>query len=432
MPVTGRTRFIFVSLGSAGDVNPLIWLARLMQARGHEVRFIAQTMMTDHAHRAGLQTVAVGSEEDQRQIVKNPDIWHPRRGFSLLASRFPRWAEEMVPAIRREVAPGRTVLVGATIAFAARIVSELDGIPLVTVHLQPSIFLSFHDAPVLMGGMEGIKKRALWIRKFFYGLSFLQTDRLLKRPVNLVRAKLGLHQPVRDIFKKWASSPDLILALFPEWFAPLQPDWPKQARTTRFPLYDEEDSRPLGSAVSTYLREGPPPVLLTPGSANMHGQDFLAAGVEACHHLGLRAMIATPFKEHLPATLRDHYRQFDFIPFSRVFPHCAAVIHHGGIGTCAQGLAAGVPQLIMAMAHDQPDNAWRLRELNVGDYLYPRKFTANLVSDKLKHLTTSKQVASACKTVQERMQLQMSPQSLVDILEQFAGRMCPSPGTENG
>ena len=194
-----------------------------------------------------------------------------------------------MPAIRREVAPGRTVLVGATIAFAAKIVSELDGIPLVTVHLQPSIFLSFHDAPVLMGGMEGIKKRALWIRKLFYGLSFLQIDRLLKRPLNHVRTKLGLHQPVRDIFKTWASSPDLILALFPDWFAPRQPDWPKQALTTRFPLYDEEDSRPLGSAVSTYLEVGPPPVLLTPGFANMHAQNFLAAGVEACHRLGLRA-----------------------------------------------------------------------------------------------------------------------------------------------
>ena len=133
-------------------------------------------------------------------------------------------------------------------------------------------------------------------------------------------------------------------------------------------------------------------------------------------------MIATPFKDHLPATLRDGYRQFDFVPFSRVFPHCAAVVHHGGIGTCAQGLAAGVPQLIMAMAHDQPDNAWRLRELNVGDYLYPRKFNANLVTEKLKHLTTSKQVASACQTVRERMHLQMSPQSLVDILEQFVGK----------
>jgi UDP:flavonoid glycosyltransferase YjiC (YdhE family) len=135
-------------------------------------------------------------------------------------------------------------------------------------------------------------------------------------------------------------------------------------------------------------------------------------------------MIVTPFKEHLPAALPHGCSQFDFVPFSRVFPRCAAVVHHGGIGTCAQGLAAGKPQLLMPMAHDQPDNGWRLRALRVGDYLYPGKFTAQLVTERLRLLTSSKDVAFACERVREMMQHQMPPETMAVMLEQFAQKSC--------
>jgi rhamnosyltransferase subunit B len=181
-------------------------------------------------------------------------------------------------------------------------------------------------------------------------------------------------------------------------------------------------SRPLEPEVSRFLESGPPPVLLTPGSANMHAADFLEAGLEACRRLGLRALVVTPFKEQLPKQLPAGSGHFDFVAFSLAFPRCAAVVHHGGIGTCAQGMAAGVPQLIMAMAHDQPDNGWRLRHLGVGDYLYPRKFTAATVTETLHRLTNSPAVGNACCQVRERMREQMPAERVAELLEQFAAR----------
>jgi UDP:flavonoid glycosyltransferase YjiC (YdhE family) len=78
-------------------------------------------------------------------------------------------------------------------------------------------------------------------------------------------------------------------------------------------------------------------------------------------------------------------------------------VHHGGVGTVAQALAAGVPQLIMPLAHDQHDNAERVRRLGVGDALAPRKFTGAAVSRKLAALLDSSAVANNCRAIAARL-----------------------------
>ena len=110
-------------------------------------------------------------------------------------------------------------------------------------------------------------------------------------------------------------------------------------------------------------------------------------------------------------------RHFNSLPFSRVFARCAAVVHHGGVGTAAQGLAAGVPQLIMPMAHDQPDQAQRLKRLGVGDYLVPRKFVAGAVAAKLDVLLTSDGVAASCAQAKALTAAQMPPERVADLLD---------------
>jgi UDP:flavonoid glycosyltransferase YjiC (YdhE family) len=96
-------------------------------------------------------------------------------------------------------------------------------------------------------------------------------------------------------------------------------------------------------------------------------------------------------------------RAFDFVPFSRLFPRAAAVVHHGGIGTSAQGLAAGVPQLVMPLAHDQHDNAARLERLGVGRSLLPKKFRAPAVAARLDRLLRSQSVAEQCRAAADRI-----------------------------
>jgi rhamnosyltransferase subunit B len=219
-------------------------------------------------------------------------------------------------------------------------------------------------------------------------------------------------------------SPFKVLAMFPEWYGPKQSDWPPQTVVTRFPLYDESDQVPVSEDLAAFLDGGDAPTLFTPGSANLQARRFFEVGIEACRRLGIRALFVTRYPEQLPAALPPEIRHVAYVPFSQVLPRCKALVHHGGIGTVAQGLAAGVPQLVMAMSHDQPDNGYRLTRLGVGAYVYPKAFTPGRVADRLAHLTTSAGVARACGACRARIEDQMPAEAVFRLLEEAHRTAC--------
>jgi UDP:flavonoid glycosyltransferase YjiC (YdhE family) len=191
-------------------------------------------------------------------------------------------------------------------------------------------------------------------------------------------------------------SPDVNLAMFPEWFAAPQPDWPPHTYTIGFPLEDLKGRIPIPPELDAWLREGAKPVLLSPGSGNVQAREFFESGIAACERLGVRALLGTRFPEQLPHPLPSHVRHFDYLPFSELLPRVSVLVHHGGIGTLSQALAAGVPQLIMPMGHDQPDNARRVSQLGAGDALQPARFNPERVAARLQYLVDSQEVAAAC------------------------------------
>jgi len=220
------------------------------------------------------------------------------------------------------------------------------------------------------------------------------------------------------------NSPLQILALFPDWYGPKQADWPPQTVVTRFPLYDESEQVAASEGLAAFLGAGEAPILFTPGSANIQARRFFEVALAACQRLGSRALFVTRYPEQLPPVLPPEIRPFAYVPFSQVFSRCKALVHHGGIGTVAQGLAAGVPQLVMAMSHDQPDNGYRLNRLGVGAYLYPKTFTPERVAAVLARLTSSPDAAQACCEYRDRMHQQMPAEGVFRILEETHRHAC--------
>jgi UDP:flavonoid glycosyltransferase YjiC (YdhE family) len=133
-----------------------------------------------------------------------------------------------------------------------------------------------------------------------------------------------------------------------------------------------------------------------------HGEAFFREAAAACAALGRRALLVTPYREQLPKPLPPGTEQVDYAPFGTLFRSAAAVVHHGGIGTTAQALKAGVPQLVMPMAHDQPDNAARLERLGVGAWIAPRRFSAGRVAGALERLLGSEAVRTRCTEIARR------------------------------
>jgi UDP:flavonoid glycosyltransferase YjiC (YdhE family) len=218
---------------------------------------------------------------------------------------------------------------------------------------------------------------------------------------------------------EWMNSPQLVLGAFPEWFARREPDWPAQTVLAGFPLYDEADVVEPSPEVRSFVESPVPFVAFTPGSANVHGHEFFDVAINACARIGVRAMLLTRFPEQLPSRLPDHARHFDFVPFGWLLPRAAAVVHHGGIGSTAQGLAAGIPQLLMPLGFDQFDNAARLVRMNAGDWLTPRRFTAPRVARALKRLLNDATIHQACRDAAEKSRQHRATDVMCDALERL-------------
>jgi UDP:flavonoid glycosyltransferase YjiC (YdhE family) len=391
-------RILAIPFGSAGDVHPFVAISLGLKRRGHDVTVITGAYFEKLVRQVGLDIVPLGTVQDFLEALHHPDAWHPRRSLSFIQGYILKGLPMVYDAIAAHYVPGETILVAGSLAFGARVAQEKLGVPLVSVHLQPALFRSAYESPVLPG-LYLPTWYPRFLKRFLFWLGdTLLIDRALGRGLNDFRKQLEL-PPVCGIMSHWWHSPERILGLFPSWYAAPQPDWPPQLRLTGFPLYDERGVEELPAELAGFLATGSPPVVFTPGSANTQGQAFFRAAVTACEHLGRRGLLLTRFPEQIPTPLPQTIRHFDFIPFSQVLPQAAALVHHGGIGTSAQALAAGVPQVVMPLAHDQFDNAERLRRLGVGRTLLPRHFRGPALARTLEELLGAPEVTIRCKEV---------------------------------
>jgi UDP:flavonoid glycosyltransferase YjiC (YdhE family) len=225
---------------------------------------------------------------------------------------------------------------------------------------------------------------------YWRGFDFA-TALMIGKPFNALRARLGL-PPVRRLFRWWMS-PDRVLAMFPEWYGEPQPDWLPQIRVTGFPMFDGAPGASTAAGLPADLESfldapGGPPVAFTFGTGVRDVPALFRAAADACAALGVRAIFLTKYAGQLPDPLPPHARHVPFAPFRQLFLRCAAVVHHGGVGTVAKALAAGVPQLVLPLAFDQKDNAVRVRRLGAGDWIPARRANAARVARALRDLLT--------------------------------------------
>ena len=389
---------LLIPVGSAGDIHPFMGLGAALATRGHSVTVVVNSYFEPLVRQMGFEFVRSGTAEEFETITSNPDIWNPRKGIEIIARKIVDATPELYRLVCAHAHAHESVVVAGALAFGARVAHEAHGFPLATVQLQPVSFRSEFESPVLHPWRTGSNTWPRPMKRALFGLVNLAIDRVVGPSMNRFRRSLGL-ESTSKFYDVWWNSPELIIGFFPEWFARPQPDWPAQLVCAGFPRYDESALRDVPEAVETFLSTGPPPVVFTPGSAMRHGSRFFEASVMACNRLGYRGILLTPFTEQVPTSLPTSVIHADYVPLSRLLPHCSALVHHGGIGTLAQGLAAGVPQLVKPMAYDQPDNAERLRQLGVARSLRPSAYRAPAIAAALAHLTTSPNVAAACRRV---------------------------------
>ena len=305
-------------------------------------------------------------------------------------------------------------------AMGGRMVREKHGIPMLTVHLQPAAILSAYETPILLPGMALFRKLPVWFKRLFLDATN-PVDLFCRKLVRDACMRHGV-EPPRSVMKEWWNSPDGVLALFPEWFAAPQPDWPKPLLQTDFPLEDLASENGLDAGLEAFLASGPPPVVFTAGSANVQAQTFFRIAATALEKTGLRGILATRELEQVPSSLRETILPVTYVPFSRLLPRTSVFVHHGGIGTMSQGFAAGVPQLIIPMAHDQPDNAHRLVSLGTGLSLPEWRLSARRLESSLRRLTREPGFREVSLALAKKLKPKTVPEAAFLRMEEIAKR----------
>jgi UDP:flavonoid glycosyltransferase YjiC (YdhE family) len=375
---------LLLTLGSHGDVHPFVGLALELVRRGHSATVATNGHFEPLVRQVGgIDFRPIGSDEEYHKLKSNKDLWSPSRSFKVVfaavAETLRKSYEIVADFVTRHHNP---VVVASSLGLAARVARDRFDFPLATVHLQPGVIRSLTD-PSKLPGLFMPRWFPMWLKRGIWeGGDKYVVDPVVAVPINGLRKELGL-PPVKRVMKDWWHSPDRVIGMFPEWYAPTPSDWPAQYRAAGFPLWDEQGVTPMASELESFLRAGPPPVAFTPGSAMVHGHEFFDAAAGACARLGRRGLLLTRHPEQLPERLPPGVMHVSYAPFTELLPRCAALVHHGGIGTSAQGLRAGIPQLLQPMAHDQFDNARRLGRLGVGMALGVRRFTGKNVARAL-------------------------------------------------
>lgn len=358
-PDGSRPLALLSAPGSRGDVNPMVAIGRELKRRGYDVAISLAEPYVEVAENAGLQAHSAIDRATFDAMLGDKRVWNfvfgMRRVLSAVAAEY---AEPHVEWIRSLYRPGRTVLVSHPLDFGSRVFRDLEpNCPLVDIHLAPVMLRTKEDPPQLTPAGVGPGRMRATFDLTYWIADRLILDQILGKPINRLRVRLGLPS-VKRLMHQWWLSPDAVVAMYPDWFAPATKGFLPQLHHTGFPLQDFSEV--------SFEAPSDQPVVFTGGTANRHSRAFFDGAKNACVKLGVPGILLASHEECFPTDLPDGVRPMHYAPLGKLLPHCRAIVHHGGIGTTSQALACGVPQLIRPMAFDQFDNAAKVCALNAG------------------------------------------------------------------
>jgi rhamnosyltransferase subunit B len=333
---------------------------------------------------------------------------------------------QTLPAYRQAIEGAKhdfDLIVLSSLALGAASIAEAAKIPRLTLHMQPALFRSVYECPVFMEELAWLTRAPRWIKRLFFALVDMLVWERVRRQLNVFRDAIGL-PPLQSFFHDALHGAEGVAALFPRWFAAPQPDWPTRVRQFGFPIGSH--ARPLSDPLENFLKSGEPPLVWTHGSANFDIGHFQSRALEVSRELNLRCLLISL---DAPAAVSSNALHVAHARFEDLFPRCKAVVHHGGIGTTAKCIAAGVPQLIIPRSHDQPDNAQRVVKLGLGLALSYRHTETAQLAVTLRQLLASEPISARCREFQRRMLKTDTLSDVLDWAEQIASTRTMKPFT---
>lgn len=369
-----------------GDVIPFIRLAEYLKKQGHSVRIFSHYGYQQWAEDAGVNFTSWEDEDSYHELQKClPNFLQP---FSQ-PDQFQHFRQQYLSPEKRlkefnilaqYANEPETILIGrCRSSIAAMHLSEIRKLPFISVYLAPS----------------NLSYMALINQAF---------KATLDKELNEFRALLQLEG--QTTWQDYQFSSIHNFGFWPSWFSNKVVDSKLDISHVGFPLTADKSTdieKPrdlLPEAIERFFLANPNPVLITGGTSQLVSKDLYKTAIDACAQANRPAIVVTEHDHMLPSELPKQCIRARKLPFERVFSRCSLVIHHGGIGSSAQCVSAGVPQLVMAHMTDGPDNARKLEAQQIARFLPQAEWTTTHLLQAMEELG-SQSVLEHCQSLAE-------------------------------
>jgi sterol 3beta-glucosyltransferase len=402
-------RVALVSLGSRGDVQPYVCLARALADSGHAVRVIAPRNGEEMARLADVPFRALPIDVHAMKLAEPAQ----RMLASGRITTFARWlASEMkarAPELRRtlvsETESVDLIVSHVLLADHCATIAAARGVAHVPLHLTP--FLPSRGFPSV-----GVTQRGRWrqlgpLNYVSHQLVLEMVWRMSRDDVSTLRRELGVPPASRSVIRTIARGEAPCLLAYSQTVFPSPGDWPSSARPVGFlapwpDLRARLGEQGVPSELDDWLQAGRPPVFLGFGSTPvLDGPRQLRTIRATLDNLGVRGILAAGWSG-LEAAGDKTLFVIDEVDHQSLLPRCAAAVHHGGAGTTHASLAAGTPTLISSVFGDQPFWGAQCQHLGVGATIPFAKLNTQRLTSGLRAILDSK-VATRAHEVARRM-----------------------------
>ena len=357
-------KFVLAAHGTRGDVEPCAAVGVELQRRGHEVRMAVPPDLVGLVELAGLFAASYGPDS-REQMVAVADLAH--NGFRLQNSiNAVRASKEL--CVRGWAEMGRTLislaggadvlLTGQNYLGVAVNVAEYYDIPVVGLYPFPARVNGQIGHPLLPspGPLVRMSMKAVW---WFYA-------QITKVEENAQRSELGLPQTRIPAGQRMTDGDALEIQAYDQAIFPgLAAEW--NGRRPFVGALTLELTTDTDDEVASWIAAGKPPIYFGFGSTPVQSiAETVAVITSACAELGERALIYSGIGGAEPTSHPGHVKLVGEVNYTRILPMCRAAVHHGGAGTTAAGLRAGLPTLILWDVADQFIWANQVKRLKVG------------------------------------------------------------------
>ena len=371
-------RVMLSTIGSRGDVQPLVALAWHLKALGHEVRVCVPPDFREWIESLGIPVTPIGPEVRKfaasRPLARQPQsATTPEQRRQMAEGTVATQFETITAA-----AQGCDIIVAATaLQIAARSVAEKMGIPYIFGAYSPIVLPSSHHPPPPLPPLPGQAppstddNRELWARD---GARF---NDLFGAALNVRRTSLGLAR-VSDVRSHMVTDRPWLAA------DPTLAPWPDPAEEEVFQTgaWILPDERQLSRELDTFLESGEPPIYFGFGSTRAP-QDAGQVMLQAASALGRRAIVSRGWFDLSLVENKADCLSIGEVNVHALFSRVAAVVHHGGAGTTTAAALAAAPQVVIPDHYDQHYWAQRVHILGIGTAHAPGAPTVDSLASAL-------------------------------------------------